>query len=336
MIRCLRRFNACGIAVLAVCSILNARDLIKKSAFAPGAVPSEQATLWHEQNTRILNLAEGPGGKENRPSGKLTFVKEDRTGTSPKFEVVDERGVHWKAKLGEESRAETAATRLVWAAGYFADADYYFPKLRIENMPHLHRGREFMAQDGSVAGVRLERRLKSDEKGEHWSWYDNPFTGSREFNGLRTLMALINNWDLKEDNNAKYPQAGAQLRYGISDLGATFGRTGDVFVRSKSDLRNYRQSKFIQKVTPEYVDFYMSSRPFILSVFDVPNYIRRTRMQSVAKHIPRAHAKWLGQVLAQLTDEQIRECFRAADYSPEEVSGFASVVEQRIAELTRL
>jgi len=336
MIRSIGRLNVCGIAVLAASSLLNASDVLQKKAFASGGTHSQSAILWHERSTRGLNLADGPGGKENRPAGKLTFVKEDRTGSSPKFEVVDERGVHWKAKLGEESQAETAATRLVWAAGYFADTDYYYPKLRIENMPRLRRGREFVSQDGSVVGIRLERKTKNEEKGANWSWYKNPFTGTRELNGLRTMMALINNWDLKQDNNVVYDGSGAKPRYGISDLGSTFGKTGDVFVRSKSNLQDYRQSKFVQKVTPEYVDFYMSSRPFILSVFDLPNYISRTRMQGVATHILRSHAKWLGQLLAQLTDEQIRECFRTAGYSPEQVSGFASVVEQRIADLNRL
>ena len=43
-----------------------------------------------------------------------------------------------------------------------------------------------------------------------------------------------------------------------------------------------------------------------------------------------------GQLLGQLSDEQIRDCFRAAGYSPEEVEGFAKVVKERIADLNRL
>ena len=87
-----------------------------------------------------LNLLLWAGGKEHQPAGKFTFVKEDKQGTSPKFEIVDEQGVHWKAKLGEETKSETAATRLVWAAGYFTDEDYYLPELRVEKMPKLEPG----------------------------------------------------------------------------------------------------------------------------------------------------------------------------------------------------
>jgi hypothetical protein len=44
----------------------------------------------------------------------------------------------------------------------------------------------------------------------------------------------------------------------------------------------------------------------------------------------------MGQMLAKLSPSQIRDAFKAADYSPEETEGFARVVERRIAELTDL
>jgi hypothetical protein len=122
----------------------------------------------------------------------------------------------------------------------------------------------------------------------------------------------------------------------ISDLGASFGRTGNTLIRSKSNMRDYRGTKFIQKVKPEHVDFFLSSRPFFLTVFHIRNYVTRTNMQGVVKHLPRTHAKWLGQLLGQLSAEQIRDCFRAAGYAPEEVEGFAKVVQGRIADLNQL
>ena len=59
-------------------------------------------------------------------------------------------------------------------------------------------------------------------------------------------------------------------------------------------------------------------------------------MESITEHIPRADVKWLGQILAQLSAEQIRDCFRAAGYTPEEVEGYATAVQKRIAELIAL
>ena len=61
----------------------------------------------------------------------------------------------------------------------------------------------------------------------------NSFVGTRELDGLRVLMALMNNWDLKTSNNAIY-EAGAEL-YLVSDLGGTFGRTGSNFTLSKGN-----------------------------------------------------------------------------------------------------
>ena len=48
------------------------------------------------------------------------------------------------------------------------------------------------------------------------------------------------------------------------------------------------------------------------------------------------HVKWMAQELSKLSPEQIRDAFRAAGYSPEEVEGFAGVVEKRIAALREL
>jgi len=78
--------------------------------------------------------------------------KEDKQGGSPKFDVRDEQGVRWKVKLGDETKAETAATRLVWAAGYYTDEDYYLPELRVDNLPALERGGKFVQRTVSFTG----------------------------------------------------------------------------------------------------------------------------------------------------------------------------------------
>jgi hypothetical protein len=303
----------------------------------PASTAVKPGGLWHDRgDIASLDMTGGPGGKEHAPAGKFTFVSEDKKGTSPKFDVVDEQGVRWRAKLGEETKSETAATRLVWAAGYFTDEDYYLPELRVEKMGKLDRGRQFVSDDGVVRGVRLERKLKGEKKSGTWSWFKNPFVGTKELDGLRIMMALINNWDLKEVNNSIYAEKSGGRRYVVSDLGASFGKTGNVITRSKSNPSDYVGTEFIQKVTREHVDFFLNSRPLVLSVVDVSNYARRTHMQAVVKDIPVAHAKWLGHLLEQLSDAQIRDCFQAAGYSPEEVEGYAAMVKERIKDLTSL
>lgn len=331
-----RLLEACGLVIaFGACISVQAYQV---EAFRPAVkAHASTAALWRTRgDIGALNTLYGSGDKEQQPIGKFTFIKEDKHGSAAKFELVDGRGVHWKAKLGEETQSETAATRLLWAAGYFTDEDYYLPEIRVAKMPKLKRGHEFVTADGVVRSVRLERIVTGQKKKGNWSWFKNPFVGTKEMNGLRIMMALINNWDLKEVNNAIYKRADGGLTYVVSDLGASFGKTGNIFTRSKSDPQDYNKSKFVQKVTSKDVDFFLSSRPFVLTAINVPNYVTRTHMQDIVKDIPLAHAKWLGKLLGQLSDEQIRDCFRAAGYSPEAVEGNASVVKERIRDLNSI
>jgi hypothetical protein len=303
----------------------------KNAANLPGV-------MWRDPgDVASLKLLEGGGGKEHAPdaNGRYTFVKEIMAGHSPKFDVQDAQGVRWRVKMGEESHSEVASTRLLWAAGYFVDEDYYLPKIKVVGLPKLHRGGELVSPGGTVRSVRLERHLKEVKKVQSWSWFDNPFLDKRELNGLRVMMALLNDWDLQAYNNSVY-EVGGGRRYLVNDLGATFGKTGNTFTRSKSVLKDYANSRFVEKVTPEFVDFVMGSRPFAASAINVSNYKTRTRMESITKHIPRADVKWLAQRLSQLSEEQIRDSFRAAGYTTEEIEGYTRAVQKRIAELNAL
>jgi hypothetical protein len=296
------------------------------------------AVIWRDPgDISALNLVYGAGGSEHapNPNGTYTFDKEDMNGTSPKFDVKDGQGVKWRVKLGQEPQAETAATRLLWAAGYFVDEDYYLAEVKVQGLPKLRRGQNFVSEGGVVHRVRLERKDKEIKKIGNWDWFKNPFTGTKELNALRVMMSLLNNWDLKDINNSVYVVDG-ERRYVVSDVGATFGKTGSSISRSKSDLKGYEESKFVEKETPAEVDFAMHSRPFLLTAVDVPNYHKRTEMENVTKHIPREDAKWLGHLLGQLSDEQIRDCFRAAGYTPDEVEGYSKEVQARIAALNAL
>ena len=315
-----------------------------KDKIADVSVKSAQGTLWTDPaDIQTRNLFYGPGGEKHQPSGTaFTFVDEDMDGTNPKYNVKDEAGVKWKIKLGAEAKPETAATRLVWAVGYFANEDYFLPELHVSGLPaHLHRGGNLTGPDGAMQNARLKRHSKGEEKVGSWAWRDDPFAHTREWNGLRVLMAVISNWDLKDENNAIYDGGPSRLYsrlYMISDLGASFGTTGfnPRQTTSKGNLHNYSHAHFITKRTSEYVDFGVPSRPAIMVFFNPVETVPRLRMRWIGKRIPRGDARWMGQMLAKLSPAQIRDAFRAAGYSPEEMEGFAQVVEKRIHELTAL
>jgi hypothetical protein len=217
-----------SIAILvATCATAGApaqRNPDTQKAEITGQGPAE---LWRNPaDIGARNLYYGPGGKAHEPTGTFTFKKEDIGGTNPKFDVIGQDGVKWKVKLGDEARPETVASRLVWAVGYFADEDYFVPVLRVKDMPRLRRGRKLVTPDGIAHDARLKRTSPETKKIGTWEWLQDPFTGTRELNGLRVLMAVINNWDLKDENNAVYQVNGAdgpRQLYLVSDLGASFG-----------------------------------------------------------------------------------------------------------------
>lgn len=296
------------------------------------------AVLWREPtDIASRNLFYGPGGKAHVPRGPFTFKEEDMAGTSPKFDVVDEDGVRWRVKMGDEARPETVASRFVWAVGYLANEDYFMPVLHVEHMPRLRRGSHLVSKDNSVSNVRLKRHLPDEKKVGIWSWAKDPFTGTREWYGLRVLMAVMNNWDLKDVNNSVYQTRGqpSEERYLVSDLGASFGATG-LYKAPKGDPSAYCKSKWINRISPKFVDFNVPSAPPITQVFNFYEMPRRLNLRWLGHHIPRQDARWMGDLLAQISPQQIRDAFRAGGYSPDEVEQLSTAFQQRIGELEKL
>jgi hypothetical protein len=308
-----------------------AQKLLKAAHQNAGSSQTATPVLWREPaDIASRNLLEGLGGKEHQPHPPFTFEKEDLEGSNPKFDVRDQDGVKWKVKLGAEAKPETAATRLVWSIGYFTNEDYFLPDFRAKGMPaHLQRGNSFIQPDGSIKNVRLKRYSEGEKKIGTWEWRKNPFTDTRELN-----------------NNSVYRKKrsdsgdGPELVYMVSDLGSSFGTTNFIASdKGKGNLDSYVHSKFIRKGAEhagEFVDFEDPHRPALFIAFDAPEFVSRVNMEWIGRQIPKADAKWTGQLLARLSPEQIRDAFRAAEYTPEEVEAFARAVELRIDELNQL
>ena len=299
------------------------------------------AVLWRNPvDIGARDLYFGPGGKAHQPRPPFLFIEEDARGTNPKFVVKDGAGVLWTIKLGAEAKAETAASRIIWAAGYFANEDYYLAKVNVRNMAkRLHRGSGFVAHDGTVRGARLKRRAPEFESAGTWRWSDSPFRGTRQLNGLRTLMALINNWDLTDENNAILIRKGSGERiYLVSDAGASFG-TGDLtwpLRRARGDLGAYSHSEFVSHESAQSVDFRVPSRPAWFFLFTPREYTSKLRLRWIGRGIPREDARWMGEILAGMSPRQLRDAFRAAGYSQEEAQLATRVIERRIADLRSL
>ena len=269
------------------------------------------AVLWHAPNDiQSRNLLLGAGGESMKPDlSKVTFVEEKKGGWSTKYTVKDGKGNEWVAKLSKEAQPETAANRLVWAVGYETEIVYLVPELEIQGK-------------GTFKNVKLEARPKDVKRAGDWPWQGNPFDGKPEFQGLKIMMVLINNWDMKDDNNAILAIKGvttSERRYIISDLGATFGKTGGVISRSRNKPSDYVKSEFVKGVKGNLVEFNYGGKNGKL--FD---------------NLTVADAKWLAGWLGRLSDNQIRDAFRAANYTTEEVEMLTGAVRSRINTLGNL
>jgi len=294
--------------------------------------------LWHDPgHIAELDLLNGQGGNDDKPAPPFKFESEDMHGTNPKFNVRDAHGAKWRVKLGDEARPEVTASRLLWAVGYFVNDDYVLESAKVNGL-HLTRGSS-MAADGNIVDARFERRPAGEKKIGTWLWKGNPFSGTREFNGLRVMMAVMNNWDLKDENNAVYEdEDSARDLFLTSDVGATFGTNGLSWRkgRSKGDVDTFEKSKFITRKTDREVDFGTPAAPMVLEAANVKMYKLRRDLEWIGKKIPVEDARWIGSLLKQLSHDQLVDAFRAGDFPPTEIERYVEVVESRIKELALL
>ena len=62
----------------------------------------------------------------------------------------------------------------------------------------------------------------------------------------------------------------------------------------------------------------------------------KEKKSRVMKNISVANARWIGSLLAELSDEQLRAAFRAANYDQQTMNGFVAVIRDRINQLNKL
>ena len=301
--------------------------------------------LWRDPgNIRNRDLYYGPGSRALAPAPPFRFVKEVKEGGMPKFDVEDARGMKWRVKLGPEAQSETAASRLVWAVGYNAEESYYLDRANIAGLPRLSRGQQYVSGE-SVRGARFEPRRKNVDRGKQWGWSRNPFKNTRELNGLKTMMVLLNNWDTFKKNNKVLhlkDDAGnkTEAQYTVTDLGATLGAVGGFGRhRSKSNVSDFERSRFVRKVDGGKVKFDYDLKPKklgLLSIVYPPYFFRQRKATNAMQKVPVEDAAWIGARLSQLSDNQLRDSFRAAGYDRATTEAYVRTLRSRINELNRL
>lgn len=274
------------------------------------AFKNGKAVMWESVKISDRDLYDGPGGDRMRPDlRRIEFLKEEKGGHNKKYRIKDASGRVWVAKLGREARAETAAVRLLWGLGYKTEINYLVPTLTIPGK-------------GTFRNVRLEARPANVERGDEWKWKSNPFVGTKELKGLRMMMVFMTNWDVLDLQNKVLEVEGEQ-HYVVSDLGSTFGRLGNNnfpiiyrLGRKVGSPKHYAKTSFVKSVKNGEV-----------------RLAYKGKNRSLFKGFTTEDARWLASLLGRLSDKQIADAFRAANFSNDEVAVYTRSVRRKIIEL---
>ena len=307
-----RNFYAAIVVILAAFVGTSSQSLATQSA------TSNTAELWiAPDDIGSRDLFHGPGGAAlaPQPATPFTWIATDKTGYSPGFDVRGSDGRAWSVKLGPEAQTEVAASRILWAIGYHQPPTYYVKTWQLS---------------GGPGGQQPEARFRTDFEGSKvvgdWSWSKNEFLDAQPFRGLIVANVLLNSWDWKTSNNKIYQLSDGTRRFVVRDLGASLGKTSSskllwtIPIRglgqgSRNDITDFESQNFIKRIGENEVEFN----------FD-------TIYRSVVERVRPADVKWTAQLMSKLTDTQLDDAFRAAEYSPEVRARYVKKIKAKIAE----
>jgi hypothetical protein len=304
-------------------------------------LPPGENILWnYPGDVASLDFVFGVGGPHNQPMPPFRFLREDLSGTAPKIEIIDSRGVVWNVKFGREARASVFCSRLLWACGYFAETEYFVQRGRIEGTHGLRRAADRIQDHGSFWNARFQLRTQNpkylDDRG--WVWTSNPFSGTRELQGLKILVLLVSNWDTKdgrdfvksdgkrvmdsnlrifEDNSSGY----LRYLYGDVDWGASMGMWGNRFSWTKWDCQGFAEQ------TPGFVKSVKNGR--------LEWGFQGKHRKDITTNITVDDVGWLLQYLGKITDEQIQRGLAASGATSDESACYSKALRKRIEQLRR-
>jgi hypothetical protein len=285
---------------------------------APETAPP--ASLWIDPaGMGDRDLFFGPWGPERAPdaAARYTLVERKHSGVNPGMTVRDPGGREWSVKQpplegNAEGPVEIVLSRVLSALGYHQPPVYYLSSFTLVDDWGTRRepGGRFRLKD---------KALK--DRGE-WSWQQNPFVGTRSYQGLLVVLMTFNSTDLKNSNNTLYEYRGTEQRehwYVVRDIGSALGGSGR-FAPRRGDAATFARLPLLKGVRDGFVEF---------------NY-RGYHQELVRRRITPEDVAWAAALMNRLTDEQWLEAFRAGGYTPGQAAPFISTLQGRIAEGLRL
>lgn len=283
-----------------------------RSTITGPMTPKLMAELWYLPEPD-RDLFWGVGGRRLAPDPDAEYVVLEikHAGFSRGLTVEGPGRRKWSAKFPPEAPTEVVASRILWGVGYHQPPIYYVGRWNADGAPEPNPQLPARFREAKPDFHRL------DAKGQ-WSYYRNPFVGTRQMNGLLVLQAMLENSDLKDAQNVLYELdgavEGARRWYVARDLGQSFGRTG-VVDAPRGDIAVFEQTPFIKGVVQGKVRFDWHGRHAAL-----------------VQDLTPADVRWICERLAALTDAQWHDAFRAGGYAPPLAERFIRRMQQKIAE----
>ena len=170
---------------------------------------------------------------------------------------------------------------------------------------------------------QLRLHFNSMQNVGEWSWQQNPFVGTKPYQGLLAILMLFGSSDLKNVNNALYEvrTSGDEIEtwYVVRDLGTALGETARLFPK-RGDPEMFGRHPFTSGVKDGFVEF---------------NY-HGWHQELVRGRITPDDLAWATELLAGITRRQWADAFRAGGYEPAVADRFIRALLERIAECEKV
>jgi hypothetical protein len=282
---------------------------VMRQTVPPPVAQQRMAELWREPRAiESADLFYGPWGRERAPNGDALYhmVKEKTHGISPGLTVRDD-DTEWSVKQGDEGPVEVTLSRVLSAMGYHQPPIYFLPSFSLDHKSWIEH----------APGGRFRPKERGFKEVGSWSWQQNPFVGTRPFQGLLVTLLMFDGSDLKNSNNSLYElkteREGATRWFVVRDIGTALGETAKLDPqRNNPDI--FERHAFITGVKNGYVEFSYHG----------------WHQELVKDRITVADVKWTCNLLARLRDEQWSDAFRAGGYTPEVASRFIRSLKAKI------
>jgi hypothetical protein len=228
--------------------------------------------------------------------------------------VKDSKGREWSVKqphpggMDNEGQVEVVVSRLLSAAGYHQPPVYFVPAFTLKDDWGTH----------TEVGGRFRLKHETLNDVGQWSWQENPFIGTRPYNGLLTLLMMFNSTDMKNSNNTLYERRKGDLvehLYVARDIGAALGDAHRLAPR-KGHPDTFERTPFITGVNNGHVQFAYTG----------------WYKNLVLDRITPEDLAWASNLLGQLSDRQWQDAFRAGGYDAETSNRFIKKLRAKIEE----